>query len=484
MMRDALMGLVLAACTAPSVFPQAIAADGFSQDLIQKKFDDIRPALCLLEYSVEITNPNNGEVTTREATGLGVVVSPDGLVLSQGHMQIENRRPLNIKVTLPGETRERSAVLLRKPEDVNLVFLKIDAEPDKRFEYVTFDEGVELGLGEPLLVFGLLKETLDYARALQMFRISGILTEPRTTYALDGSVTFGFAGGPVVTRSGRVAGVVGFDLATAEGGDFYTRSGHPLIYQTALFKKYIDSPPGEVDAAADAGDDAWLGVFTQPLTDDLAEYWSLPIDGGVVVSTVIQGSPADRAGLRMGDVITSFNDHAIVAKEDTDVLAFTRLVRESPLGEPLPVQFVRGGESMDLTLTLLPRPKSGRDAESFEEEVLGLGVRELTTDVRIVMNLPDDVAGVLVRRVRTGSPAALAGIRPGFIVLAIGRHATPDVARFREAIEAETAARNSEVTVFCRVGANTAFFRVQPRWQPAASATPPADAPGSGAPQP
>ncbi len=453
---------LIAACSIAAA--DTLVSDGFEQQLLQRKFDEIRPALCLLKYSVEITNPNNGEVSVREANGLGVVVSPDGLVLSQGHMQIENRRPLNIKVTLPGETRDRSATLLRKPEDVNLVFLKLDPDPGKKFEYVKFDDGVSLELGEPLAVFGVLKETLDHARALQMYRVSAILTEPRTTYALDGSVAFGFAGGPVITRSGRVAGVVGFDLATAEGGDLYTRSGHPLVYQTSLFRKYIDSPPGEADALAESADDAWLGIFTQPLTHDLAEYWRLPDNGGVVVSTIIQGSPADRAGLRMGDVIVSFNDHPITAREDLDVLGFTRLVRESPLGEPLPVKFIRGGEPMDLRLTLLPRPKSGRDAEAYEDDALGLSVRELTTDVRILMNLPDEVDGVLVRRVKSGSPAALAGIRPGFVVLAVGTRATANVGGYREAVEAETAARSAEVTIFCRIGANTAFFRVQPRW--------------------
>ncbi len=452
------------ACFSVAVSAQSIASDGFSETLLRKKFEEVRPALCLLEYSVEITNPNTGEVSTREATGLGVVVSPDGLVIAQGHMMIENRRPLEVKVVFPDDKRELPATLLRKPEDVNVVFMRIAGEEGETFPFVRFDENVSLDIGEPLAVFGLLKETLDHARGLQMYRVSAILTEPRTTYALDGSVPFGFAGGPVLTQSGRVAGIVGFDLATAEGGDIYTRSGHPLVYQTALFKKYIDSPPAEEsgDEAADEG--AWLGVFTQPLTDDLADYWGIAKDGGVVVSTIIQGSPADRAGLRMGDVITSFNGHPISAKEDIDVLGFTRLVRDTPLGQPVPVHFLRDGQPTDLQLTLLPRPKSGRDAESIEDDTLGLTLRELTTDVRIAMNLPDEVQGLLVRRVKSGSPAALAGIRPGFVVLAVGRRPTPGVAQYRDAVDAETTARSAEVTVFCRIGANTAFFRLQPRW--------------------
>jgi serine protease Do len=267
----------------------------------------------------------------------------------------------------------------------------------------------------------------------------------------------------VITQSGEVAGVVGFDLASAEGGEIYTRSGHPLVYQADLFRKYIKTPPTEADALAE-DEGAWLGVFTQPLTNDLAEYWGLPQDGGVVISTVIQGSPAERAGLRMGDVIVSFNGRPVAAKEDLDVLAFTRMVRESPLGEPLPLALIRGGEPVNMNLTLLPRPKSGRDAASFEDEILGLTVRELTTDVRILINLPDEVEGVIVRRVKSGSPAALAGIQPGFVILAVDQRVTTGIAQYREALEAEGVARTSEIVLFCRIGANTAFFRVQPRW--------------------
>jgi serine protease Do len=268
----------------------------------------------------------------------------------------------------------------------------------------------------------------------------------------------------VITRDGKVAGVVGFDLSAAEGGDIYTRSGHPLVFQTALFREYIENPPSS-EATETGGEDAWLGVFTQPLTDDLAAYWDLPPDGGIIVSTVIPGSPADKSGLRMGDVIVSFNGRPIHAKEDPDVVTFTKVVRESPLGEPLPLQLYRDGEPMEMRLTLLPRPKSGRDANELEDTTFGLTVRELTTDVRIALNLSDEIDGVIVRRVTSGSPAALAGLRPGFVIMTIGGRPVGSLTEYAEAVAAEEEAGNPEVTLFCRVGANTAFFRLQPRWE-------------------
>ncbi len=447
---------------APFAADAAVKSDGLSQSVIEKSFNAITPALCLLEYSLEITNSSTGEISLREANSTGVIVSADGLILSQGHLVLENRRPLNIKVSFPGDPEKKyDAIVLHKPEDINLSFLRMTSPP-AGLAHLRFDEGPALSIGEPILVLGLLRETLDYTHALQIRRVGAVLKEPRMTYALDDAVPFGFVGGPVVNASGKVVGVVGFDLSPQEGGELYTRSGHPLVYQSALFNKYIAAPPSEETSGA--REDAWLGVYTQPLTDDLAEYWKLPKSGGLVVSTVIPGSPADRAGLRMGDVVTSFNGRAMTAKQDSDVLGFTKLVRESPLNEPLPLTLQRGGESLDLRLTLLPRPKSGREAQEIEDTVFGLTVRELTTDVRIALNLSEDVQGVIVRRVRSGSAAAVGGIRPGFVILALGGRPTPNLQAFTNAIEAEKKAKNSEVTFFCRIGANTAFFRLQPRW--------------------
>ena len=111
------------------------------------------------------------------------------------------------------------------------------------------------------------------------------------------------------------------------------------------------------------------------------------------------------------------------------------------------------------------RPVAGalRRRLSFRA-VFGLTVRELTTDVRMALNLSEDVQGVIVRRVKSGSAAAIGGIRPGFVILALGGRPSPNLQAFTTAIDAEKKAKNSEVTFFCRIGGNTAFFRLQPRW--------------------
>jgi serine protease Do len=329
---------------------------------------------------------------------------------------------------------------------------------------VTFKKKGPLAVGDAVLILGILGQSLDHRPTTFLRRVGAVLENPRMTYCIDDRVPFGAVGGPVIDELGDVIGVVGFDLSPSEGGELYVRSGHPLIYEAELFVDLIANPPGERAESLDR-QDAWLGVFTQPLTDDLAEYWGLEGTGGVVVSTLVPDSPAGAAGLERGDVITAFNGVPVKAKQDREVLAFTKLVREAGVGTEVALKLIRDGEPMELTLRLAERPKSARDAGEHEDTVFGLTVREITTDVRILLNLPDDVQGVIVRRVKSGSWADLAGFRPGVIIMNFGDHPVRDLGEFVEAVEKVVQDQPSEVTVFCKVGARTGFFRIQPRWQ-------------------
>ena len=110
------------------------------------------------------------------------------------------------------------------------------------------------------------------------------------------------------------------------------------------------------------------------------------------------------------------------------------------------------------------RPKSARDAGEFEDEISGLTGREITTDLRINLNLPPDVQGVIVRRVKSGSMANIARVLPGMIIMNFGEHSIRSVDEFKKAVENTVKAKPTEFTVFCRVGSATRFFRFAPRW--------------------
>lgn len=461
MFRVSVPAIVKSAAIGLTLLAAPAFADGIPKEIYQKIDSDFIPALCKITYAVEITNNNTGETSRRASYALGILVSEDGLVLAHGHILLENRKPMSIKVTVgSGEDEEEySATYLEKPDDINVAFLQIETEEDIKFPYLEFDTKSTLALGDPFLNIGLLNANFDYAKTIQLHRVGAVLTDPRLTYTVDDSIGFGFMGGPVFSENGTPIGVIGFDLSRNEGGEIYTRSGYPIVYQASLFQKYIDTPPGEED-----DDDAYLGVYTQPLTEDYAEYWKLPDEGGIIVSTVISGSPAYKAGFKSGDIITHFNEETVTARKDQDVVSFTKMVRESPVNEPLPIKFYREGKPMELKLTLTNRPIAGKDADEFEDKIFGITVRELTTDVRIRLNLGDQAQGVIVQAIKSGSPASLARLRRNYVIQAIGEIPVRNLDEFQKAIAQIANAKPTEIPVFCRIGANTAFFRMKPRW--------------------
>lgn len=447
-------------------FAAAAPTDGLTQGVIEDAFQRVSPAIGVLRYTSEITNPNSGESTKRDTTTLAVCVRPDGLMMAHGHMVLEDNEPFNITVTMgePGEETEFEAAVLPKPEDINVVFLQLKSDKPLDLPVVRFSAGARLGLGQPVFCVGLMGDTFDFARGITTTRIVGTLDTPRDYYALGIAGRFGLVGAPVIDERGAAVGVVGFDLSRQEGGDLYVRSGQPLLYPAGLFAKYIAEPPAPREEKAPAGD-AWLGVFTQPLTDDLAEYWGLKAEGGLVISTVVPNSPAAAAGFQPGDVITEFNGAPIRAKLDRDVLTFTKLVREAGPNSTVKVAYLRGGQPAEATCQLMERPRAARDAEEFEDTVLGLTVREITTDVRIALNLAQDVQGVIVRRVKSGSPAQIGKMVPGVIVLGLGDQKVASLADYRAALEKMAQEKPGEVSIFARVGPTTGFFRVAPRWE-------------------
>lgn len=452
----------IAFLTALLVPATAMALD---QATLEQAYDRITPAMCLVQYTSEVTNPQTGQVNKRDSSAVGVLVSPDGLVMVHGHMVLEDAQPYAIKVTVGrgDNEKEYDAALLRKPDDINVVFLKITPETGQKFPFLRFAAEPGLRVGSPVGLFGVLPDALDNERALRVGYIGAILEKPRTTYCLDSPVGYNHVGGPVVNEAGEIVGVLGFDLSRAEGGELYSRSGYPLVYQAKLFRKYIANPPGE-DTIEEGRADAWLGVYTQPLTDDFAEYWGLSKDGGLIVSTVVPASPAESAGILSGDVIREFDGTPIKSKLDREVISFTKLVRDTGPEKTVTVRFLRDGEPKSVDVKLTTRPRSARDADEYEDDVFGLTVREITVDVRIALNLPEDVRGVIVRRVESGGVAQLGNMRPGVIILSLGDFPIATLDDYKAAVAKVAEAKPTEVPVFARYGTATGFFRLTPRW--------------------
>ncbi|HOL19341.1 MAG TPA: PDZ domain-containing protein [Candidatus Hydrogenedens sp.] len=437
---------------------------GFTSQQLETIYKKVSPSVALIQYSSEVMNQITGEVSRRDGNALGLIVSSDGLVMVPGFVETENIESFNfrVRIQINNEEKEFNATKLKKPDDINVLFLKIENKEGIKFPFVLFANDPQLRVGSAIAMVGVLGETLDNVRCITTAHIGAILEKPRLTYCIDENVRLGFVGAPVINEQGDVVGVIGFDLSKAEGGEVYTRSGHPLVYQYELFKKYLEEPP-KIQLKEDE-QEAWLGVITQPLTDDFAEYWGLPKEGGLIVATVVNPSPASECGLKVGDIITNFNGVPIHAKYDSDVTGFTKLVREAGAGNHVKIEILRDGTPMTLTALLSNRPRRSYEAEEYEWESVGLTIREITPDLRIALSIDESVQGVFVYRVKSGSPAQVARLARGFIIQSIGNYPISSIKEFKELAKVIDERKPKEITVFAKIGNISGFFRIQPRW--------------------
>jgi serine protease Do len=184
----------------------------------------------------------------------------------------------------------------------------------------------------------------------------------------------------------------------------------------------------------------FLGVVPTELTPDLAETYGLKSDAGVVVNEVSDDSPASRAGIRPGDIITAFDDARV-----RDVTAFRLRVADTPVEKRVSVALLRDGKPMNVSVTLAnrevmlaqatgrPRPSPGVPEEAAPAD-LGMTVRALNEQEREV--LPETVKGVVVTQVDPAGAAGTAGIEEGELILEAGGNEAGAPAELGAAVKA------------------------------------------------
>jgi serine protease Do len=245
---------------------------------------------------------------------------------------------------------------------------------------------------------------------------------------IDAPINRGNSGGPLFDTSGRVVGI-NTAIYSPNGGSVGIGFAIPASLAAGVIEQL------KADGQVERG---WLGVSIQGMDDDIAGSLGLEEPKGALVAEVVPGSPADEAGLRAGDVITSFAGEPVEKVKD-----LTRLAASTAPGSRLEVGIWREGKGQDLSVKLgsstedSPQP-AVRHASAKGK--LGLSLAPLTAADRQRQGLADDVEGVVVADVAPGSPAARKGLRAGDVIAMVGAKpvGSPDdvvreVAKAREA---------------------------------------------------
>lgn len=209
---------------------------------------------------------------------------------------------------------------------------------------------------------------------------------------------------------------------------------------------------------------AWLGIRTQVLTTDVAEALGLEKVRGFRVTQVFPGTEAAKAGLRVGDVVTTLDGKALKAYRPQDAEILSRRVERLTIGEKAALGVLRDGAETTVEVLLEETPQTASETKSAKDGLLEFKVRDITFSDRVDKRWSPTQKGVVVVEVTSGGWANLAGLRAGDLLLSMDDEVTLDVAAFEKILARITEERPSPIVLFVRRAYRTRFLFVEPEY--------------------
>jgi serine protease Do len=360
------------------------------------------------------------------SVGSGFILSPDGYIVTNAHVVEDMDR---IVVGLHDRT-ELPAQVIGKDNRSDIALLKV--KTDASLPTVKLGDARKLKVGQWVLAIG---SPFGFERTATQGIISALgRSLPSDNYVpfiqTDAAVNPGNSGGPLFNLDGEVIGV---------NSQIYSRSGG---YQGVSFAIPIDVAMEVVDQIKTGGkvSRGWLGVLIQEVTPELAQSFNLDKPRGALVGQVMADSPAQKAGVKTGDIIVAFNGQPVRHSSDLPLM-----VGRTRPGASAPLAVIRDGKEQILTIQLEELPEDTRLQQAIAEPPtrnrLGLIVSELPQEKR-----KQGDQGVLVKDVDEG-PAASAGIRPGDVIARLNNVEVTDPGQFAELVRQLPAGRPIPVLV-------------------------------------
>jgi len=209
---------------------------------------------------------------------------------------------------------------------------------------------------------------------------------------------------------------------------------------------------------------AWIGIDTQVISADLAEALAIPGAKGVRVTQIYPGSNAEKAGVKVGDLILKLDGSVIAASRPEDSDVFTSLIRQYKIGTETTLSGRRGKDELTLKLALEASPEASTELDSHECKPLEFNSRDIAKSDRISEKLPDDLQGVLITEVKSSGWAALGGLANGDILMSLDGKPTDSIKTLKVQLEELEKSKRSPFVLFVKRGIHTRYIELEPSW--------------------
>jgi serine protease Do len=364
-------------------------------------------------FGDQVPHPNMPKEYKEQSLGSGVIVSEDGYIVTNNHV-IEKAQ--EIKVLLSNK-KDYKAKLIGADPKTDLAVIKIDV---KGLTPLPWGDSNKLKVGEIVFAIGNpfgLNQTVTRGVISAVGRANVGIADYEDFIQTDAAINPGNSGGALINARGELIGINTAILSRTggyQGIGFAVPSnmGKQVMDSLVKYKKVVRG---------------WLGVSIQEVTSDLAEEFGVRDLKGSLVSGVMKGSPAEKAGIKQGDVVLEYNGKLV---EDTGHLR--NMVSQTPIDTKVKIKLLRDKKEITVEVVVAELPKKLAEASSQEKEpeegneeessaLAGLVVRELTPELARHFGFEETEKGVVVVKIESGSKLYEAGIRPGDIILQINQ---------------------------------------------------------------
>jgi len=382
-----------------------------------------------------------GQIPQRDYTlrslGSGFIIDKEGYIITNNHV-IEGADVIKVRLS---DKDEFDAKIIGRDAKTDVALIKI--EPSKGLPVVQLGNSDELKVGEWVMAIGNpfgLDQTVTVGIVSAKWRKLGI--GPYEDFIqTDAAINQGNSGGPLFNTRGEVVGV-NSAIFSPSGGNIGIGFAIPINLARGVVEQLKEK--GRVVRG-------WLGVMVQTVTPELAESFGLEQGKGALVADIEGGGPAEKAGIRKGDIILKFN-----GREIREMNELPLVVAQTAVGREVDLELLHEGKTISKKVVVgeLKEEESYAVAEEAGGEVLGMEVEELTRELARRYGL-EETKGVVVTYVEDGGPADRAGIREGDVIIEVNRKPVESLDEYQRAVQA--AKKGEKILLWIKRGKTSQF---------------------------